>query len=286
MIVDVNRNGSSIFTTRANRPKLNIGAMASGVVTPDVRSGIAGDRLTFDVDQVDVAPAAAADFIAVETSVPGAGITSLDVARPAASQLNDVVCIGIWSQSATDAMWTPPVGEGWVSCGASFSFNGSRVHWFRRVDDNDTGPWAFAAASSHTVNLLVKYVFRGADLVTPIDVYAVDGNNTPGTAVTVPAMTTTKRTSSSCCTCGRAPARRPRDCQAATTKIFSWDTTFNRHAAYIALGAAGVQASYGLTLSTSAGYQATRMGIRPADPAAFTQLAGLAVAVRYLEVTA
>ena len=55
MIVDVNRNGSSIFTTQANRPKLNIGAMASGVVTPDVRSGIAGDRLTFDVDQVDVA---------------------------------------------------------------------------------------------------------------------------------------------------------------------------------------------------------------------------------------
>ena len=218
--------------------------------------------------------------------MPGAGITSLDVARPAASQLNDVVCIGIWSQSATDAMWTPPVGEGWVSCGASFSFNGSRVHWFRRVDDNDTGPWAFAAASSHTVNLLVKYVFRGADLVTPIDVYAVDGNNTPGTAVTVPAMTTTEADVLELLHVQQSTGSTATGLPGTATKIFSWDTTFNRHAAYIALGAAGVQASYGLTLSTSAGYQATRMGIRPADPAAFTQLAGLAVAVRYLEVTA
>lgn len=51
LIVDVNKNGTTIFTTQANRPAIAIsGNTATG--TPDVTSWASGDYLTVDVDQV------------------------------------------------------------------------------------------------------------------------------------------------------------------------------------------------------------------------------------------
>lgn len=53
-IIDVNRNGTTIFTTQANRPTLLVGD--TGAFTkagdPEIRKLKAGDILSFDVDQI------------------------------------------------------------------------------------------------------------------------------------------------------------------------------------------------------------------------------------------
>lgn len=49
--VDVNKNGTTVFTTQANRPTLAAGATIGSKVTAiDVTSWADGDYLTFDVD--------------------------------------------------------------------------------------------------------------------------------------------------------------------------------------------------------------------------------------------
>ena len=53
IIVDVNKNGTTIYSTQANRPTIADGANAGGPgATPDITSLAAGDYLTIDVDQV------------------------------------------------------------------------------------------------------------------------------------------------------------------------------------------------------------------------------------------
>lgn len=53
LIVDVNKNGTTIYTTQANRPKILDGAKVSAVSTdPDVTTLAAGDVLTVDIDQI------------------------------------------------------------------------------------------------------------------------------------------------------------------------------------------------------------------------------------------
>ena len=52
MIVDVNKNGTTVFTTQAARPTIADGANASTTTLPAVTSVAAGDRLSIDVDQI------------------------------------------------------------------------------------------------------------------------------------------------------------------------------------------------------------------------------------------
>jgi len=53
LIVDINRNGTSIYTTQANRPSITAGQNAGGPGTaPDVTALVAGDYLTVDIDQI------------------------------------------------------------------------------------------------------------------------------------------------------------------------------------------------------------------------------------------
>lgn len=54
LIADVNKNGTTIFTTQANRPKVLAGDIDGvGVATvPDITGLAEGDRLTVDIDQV------------------------------------------------------------------------------------------------------------------------------------------------------------------------------------------------------------------------------------------
>jgi hypothetical protein len=52
LIVDVNRNGTTVFTTQANRPTIAASGTTSGKVVPDVVSVADGQYLTVDVDQV------------------------------------------------------------------------------------------------------------------------------------------------------------------------------------------------------------------------------------------
>lgn len=53
ILVDINKNGTTVFTTQANRPAIAASANASSFTTNmDVTSLVAGDYLTVDIDQV------------------------------------------------------------------------------------------------------------------------------------------------------------------------------------------------------------------------------------------
>jgi hypothetical protein len=52
LIADVNKNGTTIFSTQGNRPTIADGATVSSTTLPDVTSVAAGDYLSLDVDQI------------------------------------------------------------------------------------------------------------------------------------------------------------------------------------------------------------------------------------------
>jgi hypothetical protein len=52
--VDVNKNGTTIFTTQGNRPSIAIAGVTSKVTNMDVTTLADGDYLTFDIDQIGV----------------------------------------------------------------------------------------------------------------------------------------------------------------------------------------------------------------------------------------
>lgn len=53
-LLDINKNGTSIFTTQANRPTLLAGntGMFTEAGEPEIASFVPGDVLSYDVDQV------------------------------------------------------------------------------------------------------------------------------------------------------------------------------------------------------------------------------------------
>jgi len=52
IIIDVNKNGESVFTTQSNRPKIYAGQVLVSHSTPDVTEFVEGDYITVDVDAV------------------------------------------------------------------------------------------------------------------------------------------------------------------------------------------------------------------------------------------
>jgi hypothetical protein len=64
ILVDVNKNGTTIFTTQGNRPSIAASGNASSAAVPDVTTASAGDYLTVDVDQVG-SSVAGADLVVV-----------------------------------------------------------------------------------------------------------------------------------------------------------------------------------------------------------------------------
>lgn len=52
LIVDVNKNGTTIFTTQGGRPSIAAGDTQDDSDTPDVTALAEGDKLTIDVDQI------------------------------------------------------------------------------------------------------------------------------------------------------------------------------------------------------------------------------------------
>ncbi|MCJ7423570.1 hypothetical protein MUP01_04790 [Candidatus Bathyarchaeota archaeon] len=52
LICDVNKNGTTVFTTQGGRPSIAAGAYTDDSDTPDVTALVEGDRLDLDVDQV------------------------------------------------------------------------------------------------------------------------------------------------------------------------------------------------------------------------------------------
>jgi hypothetical protein len=71
VIFDVNKNGTTVFTTQANRPTILAGAYTTATETvPDVVAMAAGDYLTVDRDQVGSSVAGAYGAVTVRYSVP------------------------------------------------------------------------------------------------------------------------------------------------------------------------------------------------------------------------
>jgi hypothetical protein len=52
LIVDVNLNGTTVYTTQANRPTIAASATSSSETVPDVTAVAAGDLLSVDIDQI------------------------------------------------------------------------------------------------------------------------------------------------------------------------------------------------------------------------------------------
>jgi hypothetical protein len=52
IILDVNKNGVSLFTTQANRPTIPAGSLNGTVTMPNITTFVAGDKITVDIDQV------------------------------------------------------------------------------------------------------------------------------------------------------------------------------------------------------------------------------------------
>jgi|GEM_PF-6564949 len=65
LIVDVNKNGTTLFTTQDNRPTVAISGNASTAVVPDVPAVAAGDRITIDVDQIGSVVAGSDVYVSV-----------------------------------------------------------------------------------------------------------------------------------------------------------------------------------------------------------------------------
>lgn len=68
VIVDVNKNGTTIFTTQGNRPTIAAASTMSAAATPDAAASTfaAGDYITVDVDQVGSTVAGANLVVALE----------------------------------------------------------------------------------------------------------------------------------------------------------------------------------------------------------------------------
>lgn len=59
LIVDIHKNGTTMFTTQANRPTILDGQTADTSSTPDVTSIAAGDLIRLEIDQIGSANAGA-----------------------------------------------------------------------------------------------------------------------------------------------------------------------------------------------------------------------------------
>jgi hypothetical protein len=66
LIVDVNKNGTTVYTTQANRPTISDGSTSSTETVPDVTAVAAGDLLSVDIDQIGSSAAGADLVVAIE----------------------------------------------------------------------------------------------------------------------------------------------------------------------------------------------------------------------------
>lgn len=66
LIVDVNLNGTTIFTTQGNRPTIAISGFSDMTAAPDVTAVSAGDYITVDIDQIGSTIAGADIVVGVE----------------------------------------------------------------------------------------------------------------------------------------------------------------------------------------------------------------------------
>lgn len=66
ILVDVNKNGTTIFTTQGNRPSIAVSTNEDNTATPDVTTATTNDYITVDVDQVGSTVAGANLTVTIE----------------------------------------------------------------------------------------------------------------------------------------------------------------------------------------------------------------------------
>jgi hypothetical protein len=52
LIVDINKNGTTLFTTQGNRPTISASGFLASTTAPDVTTFASSDYITIDVDQI------------------------------------------------------------------------------------------------------------------------------------------------------------------------------------------------------------------------------------------
>lgn len=188
VIVDVNKNGSSVFASSQAQPAVGVAAFTSGRRSPNTTALAAGDYLTVDIDQVGYQPVAAVTFRATDLGATTFTSTSYSVTRPSGIQIGDYMLVFMRTRGA--AVWTPPAGVGWTQHNVTvYTGAGSKLWIFGRFDDGTAGPWTFTAdvASSSIISRRVMYA--GVDTTTPVDAIATTAAT--GTSKTAPSITTT-----------------------------------------------------------------------------------------------
>ena len=65
LIFDINKNGTTLFTTQANRPTIAAAGVSASVTLPNVTTLAAGDVITVDCDQVGSTVASTGFTIAI-----------------------------------------------------------------------------------------------------------------------------------------------------------------------------------------------------------------------------
>jgi len=65
LIFDINKDGTTLFTTQANRPTIAAGEVSASVALPNVTTLAAGDVITVDCDQVGSSVASTGFTIAI-----------------------------------------------------------------------------------------------------------------------------------------------------------------------------------------------------------------------------
>lgn len=68
IIIDVNKNGTTLYTTQGNRPTIAVSTNAVNATVPDVTTLAAGDYLTVDIDQIGSTVAGANLVVSVRYS--------------------------------------------------------------------------------------------------------------------------------------------------------------------------------------------------------------------------
>lgn len=74
ILVDVNKNGTTIFTTQGNRPSIAISGFLSAAAVPDAAAAayVAGDYVTVEIDQKGSTIAGSDLTVAIEYVQTGA----------------------------------------------------------------------------------------------------------------------------------------------------------------------------------------------------------------------
>lgn len=285
IIVDVNKNGSTVFATQANRPTIPAGQHASSIVVPSVTSFAAGDYLTVDIDQVGVQPTEAISFVQWSSDSTAFNATTYSVTKPSASQVGDIWVTFIRARDT--GTWSAPAGAGWTLLSSTTGFASSaKLYVFWRVDDGAPGPWTFSGTVAPAGGIFArKAVYRGQHITSPIN-----ANSAVGTAFTTTmnpaALTTTNNNVTiveyAALDAARTTAAPPTD---YTGRVGFDGTNTAERLAEMVQATAGAANSGSFTVSGGSTYGLiARVALRPEPaPAQWSPGEDLTLTMRYLE---